>query len=56
VIYVNTQGIPTHMARQLPSGGWTSKLGEAWDIEHQTVQGVEGTSYGRVGQYLKKML
>jgi hypothetical protein len=55
-IYLNSQGRPTHMARQLPSDGWTSKLGEAWDIEHQTVQGVEGNSYGRVGQYLKKAL
>ena len=56
VIYINAQGIPTHMARQLPFGGWTSKLGEAWDIEHQTVQGVEGNAYGLVGQYLKRAL
>jgi hypothetical protein len=55
-IYLNAQGIPTHMARQLPSGQWTSKLGEAWDIEHQSVLGVEGNIYGQVGQYLKQSL
>lgn len=54
-IYLNAQGRPTHMARQLPPGKWTSKLGEAWDIEHQTVQGIEGNAYGQIGQYLKKM-
>lgn len=25
----------THVARQLPSGRWTSKLGVQWDIEHE---------------------
>src|SRR5205807_2520447 len=27
-------GVPKHAARQLPSGRWTSKLGEREDIEH----------------------
>jgi hypothetical protein len=30
-----------HMARQLPSGGWTSKLGPWWDIGHDSVDGVQ---------------
>jgi hypothetical protein len=30
-----------HMARQLPSGAWTSKLGEWWDIAHESVDGVQ---------------
>jgi hypothetical protein len=30
-----------HMARQLPSGAWTSKLGEWWDIAHDAVDGVQ---------------
>jgi hypothetical protein len=30
-----------HMARQLPSGRWTSKLGEWWDIAHEAVDGVQ---------------
>jgi hypothetical protein len=32
-IYVKN-GQPTHAARQLPSGRWTSKLGTLKDIEH----------------------
>jgi hypothetical protein len=55
-IYVDAQGLPTHMARQLSTGTWTSKLGEAWDIEHKTVWGVEGNAYGKVGRYLKRPL
>lgn len=35
---------PTHMARQLPDGTWTSKLGGAEDITHFTLDAVE--SYG----------
>ncbi len=33
-IYVDTEGKPTHAARQLVSGNWTSKLGVSFDIEH----------------------
>lgn len=32
---------PKHMARQLPSGEWTSKLGPWWDISHNSVDGVQ---------------
>jgi hypothetical protein len=39
-------GQPTHMARQLPSGRWTSKLGPAIDIEHATLDAVAGGEYG----------
>lgn len=28
-------GIPTHAARQIADGTWTSKLGQAWDIAHE---------------------
>jgi hypothetical protein len=40
--------IPTHAARQLPSGLWTSKLGPALDIEHATPDVVAGGVYGEV--------
>ncbi len=46
-IYEDAQGKPTHMARQLDSGLWTSKLGEAWDIVHHALEGIEGQQYGR---------
>lgn len=36
---------PTHMARQLPDGTWSSKLGPNEDITHFTLDALE--SYGR---------
>lgn len=30
-----------HAARQLPSGRWTSKLGEKHDLEHNTLKALE---------------
>jgi hypothetical protein len=35
-----------HMARQLPSGAWTSKLGGWWDINHHSIDEVEAPHYG----------
>lgn len=46
--------IPTHMARQLSSGKWASKLGDFWDIEHISARGVEGVLYGQVEIIMKK--
>jgi hypothetical protein len=40
VIYASAQGVPSHAARQLPGGRWTSKLGESEDIEHRSLQDV----------------
>jgi hypothetical protein len=53
-IYADETNVPTHMARQLPSGHWTSKLGELEDIEHQTLEQLSGSDYGRVVQFLKR--
>jgi hypothetical protein len=38
---------PLHVARQLPNGFWTSKLGPQEDVEHE-LTGLEGDEYGRV--------
>ncbi len=46
-VYTDRDGTPTHMARQLPSGRWTSKLGGLEDIEHD-LEALEGSGYGRV--------
>ena len=46
-------GVPTHAARQLPSGRWTSKCGELEDIEHM-LDGLTGTWYGTVAHFLKR--
>lgn len=46
-------GIPTHAARQLPSGQWTSKLGEVEDISHE-LNDVAGSLYGEVAIVLAR--
>ena len=35
-----------HVARQLPNGRWTSKLGDLEDIEHRTLGAVACVDYG----------
>lgn len=52
-IFADRDGRPTHAARQLPSGRWTSKLGKIEDISH-SIYGVEGAAYGEVVQYLQR--
>jgi hypothetical protein len=47
-------GTPTHAARQLSDGRWTSKLGEWEDIEHATLQALEGGTYGAVASILRR--
>jgi hypothetical protein len=44
----------THAARQLPDGKWTSKLGRAQDIEHDTPEDVAGGIYGSVAVFMKR--
>jgi hypothetical protein len=45
-IFTDLSGTPTHAARQLEEGNWTSKLGEEIDIRHARVDGVAGDAYG----------
>jgi len=47
-------GVPTHAARQLESGVWTSKLGTAHDIQHAVLAAVEGSQYGSVAQIMRR--
>ena len=53
-LYADVHGIPTHAARQLPNGKWTSKLGQSHDIEH-TLDGLFSDSYGCVAKLFKKI-
>jgi hypothetical protein len=46
-LFATADGFPTHAARQLPSGRWTSKLGKSEDIEHD-LHAIEGEVYGGV--------
>jgi|SRR6185437_537775 len=43
----------THAARQLPNGKWTSKLGDFEDIEHDTLEGLQGGIYFLVTHIMK---
>lgn len=52
-IYENEEG-PQHAALQLESGRWTSKLGRLQDIEHDTLEALEGKFYGLASVFLKK--
>jgi hypothetical protein len=47
-------GEPLHLARQLPNGHWTSKLGRWEDIEHSLPDALEGPLYGTVVGYFRR--
>lgn len=52
-LFADSRGVPTHAARQLATGRWTSKLGQSEDIEH-TLRALEGLIYGTVAAILKR--
>lgn len=52
-LFVDSDGAPTHAARQLPTGRWTSKLGQSVDIEHD-LRALEGDVYGVVAVILRR--
>jgi hypothetical protein len=52
-IYGNTL-FYTHAAKQIPNGNWSSKLGKAEDIEHDSPEDVAGGIYGEVVQILRR--
>lgn len=54
-LFAGPDGVPTHAARQLPSGRWTSKLGFLEDIEHE-LHNLDGELYGAVVLVLKRPL
>jgi hypothetical protein len=53
-IYADALGDVTHVAKQKPSGKWTSKLGDWEDLEHDTLAALEGNFYGNAVQILKR--
>ena len=55
-LFVNADDLPTHAARQLPNGFWTSKLGHWPDIEHQSLNNLAGNPpmYGGVALLLRR--
>jgi hypothetical protein len=55
VLYARS-GEPTHAARRLPNGNWTSKLGDFEDIEHVDVHCVGGALYGAAQTYMRRKI
>jgi hypothetical protein len=53
-LFFDRNGMPTHAARQLPDGNWTSKLGAWEDIQHDRLEAVEGPSYGRASLFMRR--
>lgn len=52
-LYVTSDGKPQSIARQLPNGLWTSKLGRLEDIEHEFT-GLNGKLYGTVHKFMTR--
>lgn len=53
-VFTDAAGEPTHAARQLAKGSWTSKLGDHVDIEHVDVAAVGGTLYGEPKVFMRR--
>ena len=53
-IYADAGGVPSHAARQLESGEWTSKLGPDVDIRHTDLKSLESAVYGVVSHILSR--
>lgn len=53
-VYADSEGTPTHAARQLPSGQWSSKLGSLEDITHSSLDALAGELYGAAVLLLKR--
>jgi hypothetical protein len=53
-IYADQSGDAQHVARQLPSGAWTSKIGKLQDIEHTALDGLVGDDFGTVAAIMTR--
>ena len=53
---VHENPVPTHAARQLCDGQWTSKLGPLEDIEHTRACDVNGPDYGAPVRFMRRRL
>src|SRR5207302_110340 len=53
-LYGNNEGY-THIARQMQNSMWTSKLGALEDIEHNSLEVLQGKEYGSLVQILRRL-
>ena len=54
-LYIGSDGLVTHAARQLQDGSWTSKLGAEFDISH-SLEAIECQTYGTISTILRRAL
>lgn len=54
VLYTNAYGGVLHVARQLPDGAWTSKMGNEEDIIHGSPSNLGGGGYGQPTQFMRR--
>jgi len=54
-IYEDQYGKPTHAARQLSNGLWTSKLGANFDVTH-TLYSMKDGAYGNATIFMRKRI
>jgi hypothetical protein len=55
-IYRASDGSFAHVARQIPTGAWISKLGQCEDIEHKSLDALTSTDYGVPSIYLQRRI
>lgn len=53
-IYAGDDGEASHVARQLPSGEWASKVNKLEDIRHRTLDVLLGPDYRSVVKIMKR--
>lgn len=47
-------GKPTHAARQMPCGNWTTKAGRAQDLTHFYLEGISCDAYGVPSVFMRR--
>jgi len=53
-LFVSKHNAYEHAAKQRKDGTWTSKLGDSFDICHDSAFGVEGATYGKLIYFMKR--
>ena len=56
VIYGDTSARFSHVAKQLPDGRWSSKLGELSDVKHSTPDVLMSQLYGSPLMFMRRLL
>ncbi len=52
-IYASAEG-PQHVSRQKATGTWVSKMGKGVDIEHSSLEYLEGDFYGNITKIMQR--